>query len=290
MKFALEERKCNVCRTGHWFPNAETQLPVMLSGDTLEGDMTDPAPQSARRRQGPWLFVVAVFLLLLAVGVPLSLPYYKQWNAMNEIEALGGRVEMVPAGPEWLRHRLPERYASALAYAGSVHAGNEKFDDSHLARICVLGRTEILHLGGTQVSDAGLKNLADTSNPRVLTLQGERVTDAGLRHLAGMSNLNVLFLDGTKVTDAGLKQLGALPNLDWLSLADTEISDAGLRHLCSLPNLSRLLLDETDVSDAGLRYLVRMPHLTELSLWKTHVTPEGVEKLRADLPACEIHY
>jgi len=49
-----------------------------------------------------------------------------------------------------------------------------------------------------------------------------------------------------------------------------------------------LRLNDTQVTDAGLEHLASLQRLGVLSLGHTRVTGEGVKKLQAALPHCQI--
>ena len=44
----------------------------------------------------------------------------------------------------------------------------------------------------------------------------------------------------------------------------------------------------TAITDDGVMKLTAMPNLKRLYLWQTKVSPETIEKLKQELPACEI--
>ncbi len=292
------------------FPNAETQLPVAFTPDTLGGDMTDPQSQHDRRKRGPWLFVATAFLLLVAVAFSLLLPYYQQRQVLVGIERRGGRVQVVHVGPEWLHGWLP----SVFCRVYSVDVADMELSDDHLASISAVCDPQELYLQQTQVGDAGLQHLTHMLNLRVLWLDGTSITDAGLKHLISLPTLKNLRLDGTQITDEGLEHLPSLSNLAELSLNQTGIHGAGLKHVASLPELERIELNQTQLDDASLRHLSGLRNLTILSLEgtaisdaglehlssssslkflylaDTQVTPAGVKKLHAALPDCQIDY
>ncbi len=53
-------------------------------------------------------------------------------------------------------------------------------------------------------------------------------------------------------------------------------------------NVIRVDISRCNISDAGLVHLKELTNLTKLSLYDTKVTKEGVLKLKAAIPDCEI--
>lgn len=77
-------------------------------------------------------------------------------------------------------------------------------------------------------------------------------------------------------------------SLEGLGLYDGLVTDAGLPKLSTMPHLRHLDLSCNDITDAGLVHLAQMKSLRKLGLWGTKVTKVGVERLRAQLPACVV--
>jgi len=99
-----------------------------------------------------------------------------------------------------------------------------------------------------------------------LDLIGNRTTNDQLISLARLPKLRSLRLDSRLVTDDGIMQLSRLKELRSLSITAPQVTDAGLLALGRLKNLENLRLD-------GDTY---------------QVTIVAVERLRQDLPQCEI--
>jgi hypothetical protein len=68
----------------------------------------------------------------------------------------------------------------------------------------------------------------------------------------------------------------------------TSISDEGLPHLLALNGLQILSLHHTRVTDQSVEYLAQLKSLRSLDIKWTYLTLDGVLKLRAALPGCEI--
>src|SRR5690606_11819621 len=87
----------------------------------------------------------------------------------------------------------------------------------------------------------------------------------------------------------GLTCIHKFKNLRNLSLEATDISGKDLPDLATVPLLERLWLNDTGIGDDDLVPLEKLQRLTSLDLSRTRVTPQGVERLKAALPACHVY-
>lgn len=226
-----------VARSGAWGQTASPakfQLPVSLSADTLVA-MNESKPLRVRLPHGPWLTVFAVFMVVLAVGVSLLFPYYQQWKAVKDIEALGCKIYTEPVGPEWLHDWLSEDWSKGFVRVQGVRfyarlvwfeSGSivTEVTDSDIQHIGSFREMTSLGLGGTQITNNGLGHLANLSKLEHLDLRDTQISDAGLKHLTGLSKLKSLALANTNVSEEGVKKLQkALPHCQIISPIPTEI-------------------------------------------------------------------
>ena len=107
--------------------------------------------------------------------------------------------------------------------------------------------------------------------------------------LEGKKSLQSLYLYDTNVNDADLASLATLPNLRQLGLSRTAITDAGIATLVGLPSLTYLSLNETRLTDKVVDSLVQMPQLAAVELHGTLVSGAALERLRVELPTCEVN-
>jgi len=194
-----------------------------------------PEPQrfAIRLPRPLWIGVAALGLIIVAVGMGLGLPIYRQHVALREIRRLGGRFELQYRGPQWLRDRLG-------------------YDRTWIFEVI-----SVVRLGGTDFADSDMKFLTSLGSVEHLVLYDTRVTDTALVHLRSVGQLKRLYLHGTRVTDNGIEPLTALSQLRVLDLSGTEITDAGLAQLRDIKTLDRLYIDGTQVTDAGVADLQR---------------------------------
>ena len=141
--------------------------------DTSELDRS--APQGRRL----WYVLGAGGLLLVLLGGLVALlPWQRRVQAITGIERLGGDVETMPVGPDWLRNIVGDEVM--LGYDDVYHV---TFED-------------------VQVADTGLVHVKGLTELQALGLS-PKMTDAGLVHLKGLTDLKALGLS-PKMTDAGL--------------------------------------------------------------------------------------
>lgn len=109
----------------------------------------------------------------------------------------------------------------------------------------------------------------------------------------GMANYGYANFDGDDDPPllACLREIAECDSIQALNLYDSIVTDRGLKELSRMPNLTHLeLTGNTEVTDAGLLHLGSTTTLRKLGLAGTGVSQEGVERLQARLPECEIHW
>lgn len=117
----------------------------------------------------------------------------------------------------------------------------------------------------------------------------KQIRDEHLEKLKPLTQLEVLNAQGSYLTDAGLPHLQAFPKLRELDLHKSQyISDKGIESLKSLTQLNKLEISYTRVTDQSIDHLIALKSLKLLYLTGTRVTPDGLKKLKAGLPNCEI--
>jgi hypothetical protein len=137
--------------------------------------------------------LVTVVLTVVAVGLRIGIPIYRQQVAVQEIERLGGWVFTEPRGPEWLW---------SLLYRIDADLG---------ARTDIVNSVCLRHLAAT---DNTLYHMGCLSDLRELELTDTQVTDTGLAHLKWLTRLERIDLSHAPVTDAGVAELQrALPRV-----------------------------------------------------------------------------
>lgn len=167
-------------------------------------------------------------------------------------------------------------------------AGEEEFVSSADLQLAET-RQEIVQvsLAGTSVADDDLWRLSSLSQLKELDLSATAISDSGLHFLTPLHQLFQLNLVDTGISDEGLSHLSRLPELRQLYLSRTEIGDSRL-HLLRPLNLMELTLDGTRVTSQGLASLAGFSELRQLNLMDLMIPAIDLEKLRSQLPNCEI--
>jgi hypothetical protein len=88
--------------------------------------------------------------------------------------------------------------------------------------------------------------------------------------------------------DNALKHLPRLPQLEKLKIESDAITDDGLRHLLGIKRLRVLGIVSAQLTDDGLLILGQMKQLQELAVESPRLTIGGIERLKRDLPHCQI--
>ena len=227
----------------------------------------EPHRFSIRLPHWGWFVLGTVVLVIGFVSLSLWLPYHRELQVLQKIEAWGGAAETRTFAPEWLKRFVGE---------------------DRLKELKVCDRIDVVSLSSTAIIDADVADLSGLTNLQGIALDYTTVTDAGLVHLSRLKNLKALSLECTTVTDEGLAHLSGLTKLAGVVLDKTQVTDAGLVHLSGLTSLKMVSLENTRVTDDGLVHLKKLGGLAELRLGGTHVTDAGVADLQLAFPGLKI--
>src|SRR5947207_3054320 len=118
-------------------------------------------PPSARWQRPGCFIGAAIGLTIIAVGLRLGVPLYRQHRAIREIERLGGIVQTSPRGPEWLRKRLGDEKLRTLGMVTRVNLSDSTMTDSKMFHLSALPELQWLSLDRTEVTDDGLMFVKD---------------------------------------------------------------------------------------------------------------------------------
>src|SRR5262245_6621609 len=186
-----------------------------------------PAPETPNRdpetdrppRQRRWIplalkaFVVILVCLAGASVVTIGVRHYKITTTLETIKSAGGRCELRPGGPNWLRSWIGESWMLGFDEITAINLGNSAATDETVAAVMNGKALLKLELRETKITDEGLKGLERLSNLQELGLDLTQTSDAGLIHLNELPNLQTLRLSGNQITDAGLIHLHDLTGL-----------------------------------------------------------------------------
>ncbi len=225
---------------------------------------------------------------LLLAGTKVSdagLAHLKDLKGLNSLSLL--QTAVTAKGLEALHTALPK---CQITHDGGV-IGPPVDPDRRAAEY-------VLSVGGTvRVNDAERQITAAADLPAAafrltscVLIGGQQLTDTGLASFKDCKNLNYLNLNNTKATDAGLAHFKDCRNLAYVFIAATQVTDAGLAHFKNCKNLRGLNLDETAVTDESAKVIQEFTFLKGLNIIKAKMSPEGVQKLAAKMPGCEINH
>jgi heme exporter protein D len=195
----------------------------------------------------------------------------------------------------WQRRQY-QREPALLEKLESVRAGNT-WIDWHTGICDPNGRPEDLlqlcffdSVRSLDVSGDDLQHAVQFPNVTVLRVQG--ASNSQLAQLQQMKSLVALDMfmaapaqegDGSD-EDASIR-LPYLPNLKGLNLFEAEFCGDGLENV---PALERLDASRTQIDDGDVEAICKLKRLRRLSVWGTMISDEGIARLRAALPECQI--
>jgi hypothetical protein len=223
------------------------------------------APSHARKRIRVLvlggLISTVVATPMLAAWALWYLPYGRQMLAASTFEKLGGKVEIDPNGPQWLRNLFGDRFAADVVEVQLYNC--DQVTDNDLCRLSVLRNLKFFGLvNAPRVTHAGLLPLEKLQGLEKLYLVAAPVTDRGLEKLKQLSGLRDLVIQGLEVTDAGIAELEELTNLERLALYDNPLlTDSCIPSIAKLTKLRELEIAYTGVTDAGLAGLSNLNDL-----------------------------
>ncbi len=192
----------------------------------------------------------------------------------------------------------------------SLHALAVK--DADLKSLPDLPQLQELVLNDTLVTDDGLVHLGKYASINKLWLENTKITDKGLVHLQRLPGLETLYLQNSPAAGPGLAELKPLSNLRFISLKrvalrpdslkyiaqltqleilgldDTNVTDAQLAELAPLKHLRTLWLSKSRVTDRGVEHLLKIPSLQNLYLHGSQITEAGADKIREQMPRCNV--
>lgn len=152
------------------------------------------------------------------------------------------------------------------------------------------GRIVSVALNDRHVRPAALQSLAALPHVERVSLSRSNLPAGHFGNFSKMRNLRSLSLLDTPTSDSDVAQLQGCASLEVLSLDGTEITNEALHPLASLKNLQLLTLARTAIDDRVVDALAQLQGVREIDLRATNVTADGIERIRASHPDCEIHF
>jgi len=121
-----------------------------------------------------------------------------------------------------------------------------------------------------------------------LSLQYMGLNDEMLRELRTLTKMKRAILGNNYVTGGGLSHLGTWRDLEELSVFSTSFDDAGTKNLSQFPELKKFVGYDTSLSDVSIETLIKAKQLKLAWLGRSKITADGMERLRKELPECEV--
>jgi len=276
-------------------------------------------PASRRRKVLDKLILIGVAVAIVA---PIAVFYSLQASPPAVCQSADD-LDMYPADEELIVSRgLSDADAAALDRFEALRELQLHYSHLSDAGMAHVGRhTGLLRLVlyAEDVTDAGLAHLGELTALEDVSISAcSGVTAQGLFFLADCEQLTSLLLYRLSAVDDGLGPLlGRCRKLQRLELQSLrEVSDLTVAHIVKLPAVTALrlelcpritaasvdgivsmsglqelsLLGVDTLKDSDLAKLARLKSLRKLDLpHRAGLSPEAIQKLKADLPECEIN-
>jgi len=240
--------------------------------DSLDNRQSDnPRPPKRRRR---WLSysLRGLFVLVFAAAVGSWWTRTKldqfaaEYEAIEQLRNAGGRIQTVPAAPQWFWKLFPKKIAQRCEHAFHADLHPMQTTDADMALVGRLTRLETLIVRSKLITDEGCSHCRGLTRLRCLWLLGSAsITSRGLEQFLGAEALTNLQFAFPSVGDEEMEVVVRFRRLEGLLLWSTRVGDSGLRRITALKRLSRLVLPRT-VTRRGLRDLSELPELQNLRL------------------------
>ncbi len=269
-----------------------------------------------------WLGVIAALLIVLAVVLPVWLPYARAQKTAALLRDAGFGVRMERRGPEWLSDWLAsnprlddvlgelletEFYDISFDYADDA----EELETRDLSLLRRVDDLTSLGLMGLEIGDSDFEHFRHLQSLETIMLSGVSFTDRSISQISefkqlqdlslilcdfqnasqplNLPELNYLDLGGVDIHDEDLALLSNLSKLTTLSLGDTSITGDGLVHLQQLDRLRLIMFSGTAITNGGLMHLTSLKSLTGIGAWKTQVTQAGARRFVEAVPRAVVN-
>ncbi len=170
---------------------------------------------------------------------------------------------------------------------------------------------ESLFLGKNALFDKGIKHLAKLKNLKDFLFENSKAPDElleaisqcpkissldfrimerpkGFSHLTKLKELRNLHLYQTPVEIDDFKSLASIEGLLHIDSWDKGITDETIAVLSKCKSLIWLFFREGNLTDKSVTELTKMTQLRRLEIPSVNLSSEGIKKLKAGLPKCQI--
>jgi hypothetical protein len=114
------------------------------------------------------------------------------------------------------------------------------------------------------------------------------LTDDCMQTIAKCERLRIIVFNRVPIGDAAATSLAHLNQVEDLALIHTEVTPKSLSSLKKIPALHTLTLGGIVIDDEWLTELSQLKNLRYLRLIEETITEQQIDRLRAELPGCEV--
>ncbi len=281
-----------------WWPRRGV-LAVVLRGGDVYDPQVDKQIQSLQSRVpvgvwsviGPWIEPRACWLATDA----------RVENVVLVNETPAGMT--IPVGIRLKHLRRFPRLSGASLHADQVGPALDELAEiktltsvfvyqlqatDHLCDLSRLPYIEEVVVGVCPATGGGWKGLREMPRLRKIRINLPASSEA-LAEVGQIQLLEELCLGFGVLQDDDLRLLSGLGKLCDLQLPhENVVGAAGLKHIARIPSLMRLSLSECSATDDEFQVLAELHQLKWLSIRYTNQTSDGIDRLKAALPNCEI--
>jgi hypothetical protein len=134
-----------------------------------------------------------------------------------------------------------------------------------------------------------MQRIGRLTNLEELSLQYVGFKDDFLRELQPLTKMRRAILgNNTDFTGTGLRHVRDWQALEELSVFSTPFEDVTVELLSQFPKLKKFSAERTPLTDASVESLPKLKKLKLVRLSDTNITPTGIDRLKKELPDCEI--
>src|SRR5258707_2386977 len=96
---------------------------------------TEPRRFSIRLPRPLWIGLATIVTVVVAVGLRIGVPIYRQRAAIRAIEQNWGHVVTRPRGPKWIRDRMGDERMKMFDEVVEAHIGGRRATDAIFGHI-----------------------------------------------------------------------------------------------------------------------------------------------------------
>ncbi len=172
-----------------------------------------------------------------------------------------------------------------------LRLSDTSLEDGALAGLAPLSSLTILERAGKPAPGDTFVSALPTVCPNLahLVINTAHLTPSGWEHITKLRSLSRLHTEDAVLDESVIRSLGGIRSLSSLSLKRSSITGPLLAQLADIkPRLTELTLEGTEIDDSSIETILKFRSLAFLSIRGTNISQEGVERLKKELPRCNI--